>query len=459
MTTEAETAMHTPTGLPASPTSPLPASAFQRLRGYVNRGGLPRRRLELGLVVVLSGLVLTVANGLWQPKPRETVGVAAVRAPANAAPPSCDDPAVMDRFTRSLEKLEVRSAARDTFDRETLETFAACARREAAAPGSMNSLHTAARSGRLRTVRWLLGTATVSQRDLNRAVLEADPYPDVVALLRSRGAQAPRLLEAAGTSAPNGVRAALEKHADESELSPALGLLLRRVAICSDCNQREYAREQVRVVGLLLAKGAIVDGDGLAALCEHGKEMIDANFETALAHRRPGAVEGALGKASAAVPEPILRRIAAEGVDWGYRDGEDDAPMPLVHAVANRNEGLVRLLVELGAPIDLTYKDGSSALQAAVACGEGDTACGRITEFLLAQGADPNRRFPDGTTPLFAAAEGGNGRVVRALIDAGARLETRVVRETSLDAAERTGNTLAARILAARGARVRVSPY
>lgn len=436
------------------PSTPEPTSALHRLRSYLNRGGPAQRRLELGLVVVISGLGLTVANGLWQPKPRASATPVAQLETEPESPPSCDDPAVMAKFNRWLDSLEDRRAAPGSPGREDLQAYVACARKQSE-PWDMPSFYTAARGGRARTVRWFLDAAPVHRDALDRAVLMADAHPEVVALLRSRGAEPPGLMEAAQAQAPNALRAAVATRAHEpTAISAALTSFLESGSRCSACDQPAYAREQVRAVGLLFSKGATIDGEGLAALCDRGEEMTDAHLATALAHRRPGAVERALGLMAPGVPEAVVRRVAAEGVDWGYRDGEDDAAMPLVRAVESRNEGLVRLLVELGAPVERVYKDGSSALESAVTCSEGQGACGRITEFLLANGADANRRFPNGSTPLFAAAEAGDGRVIRALLDQGARLETRVLRETALNAAERTGNTLAARILAARGARV-----
>lgn len=451
MSTTSEPSMH-------EASTPEPTSALHRLRRHVNRRGPAQRRLELGLVVVISGLALTVANRLWRPKPPEIVTPVAQVAPEPKAPPSCDDPATMTKFSWWLDSFEGRSAAPGSLGSEDLQVYAACARKQAE-PLDMPSLYMAARGGQVRTVRWLLGAAPVHRGALNRAVLAADAHPEVVALLQSRGAEPPALMEAAQGQAPNALRAALARQSHEpAEISAALASLLERGSRCSACDQHAYAREQVRAVGLLFSKGAKLDGEGLAALCDLGEEMTDAHLTTALAHRRPGAVERALGLMAPGVPEPVVRRVAAEGVDWGYRDGEDDAAMPLVRAIQNRNEGLVRLLVELGAPVERVYKDGSSALESAATCSEGEGACGRITEFLLANGADANRRFPNGSTPLFAAAEAGDGRVIRALLDEGARLETRVLRETALGAAERTGNTLAARILAARGARVPEHP-
>ena len=69
----------------------------------------------------------------------------------------------------------------------------------------------------------------------------------------------------------------------------------------------------------------------------------------------------------------------------------------------------------------------------------------------MEHGANVNRRFPDGRTPLYAAAESGNIRVVNLLIARGARVNERVLYDTALDAAEQRGNTPAARVLAAHG--------
>lgn len=438
-----------------------PSSLLTRARRYVNQGGPVQRRLELGLVVLMSATVLALGNGLWRPKPRAVALPydAPTSTMAEAKPASCDEPSDVAKFLQWIEGYEERTATRalraPVMGPET-KGYAACAQKLAEqGHGNVAPLHAAALNGRVRTITWLLGNATFSQADLDRAVGEADAYPAIVAMLEAHQAEPPALAAAAHAHAPRALERALEGSAhDAAELSGALNDFLQSTAGCPVCGEKEYLEREVKVVGLLFDKGARVDNAGLAGLCARGAMMTDAHLERALARRLPGAIEGALGSLDAAVPEPIVRRIAAEGIDWGYRDGEDDAAMPLVQAIGNRNEALVRLLVELGAPVSRVYKDGSSALQAAVTCSEGETVCGRVVELLLARGADANRRFPDGTTPLFAAAEAGNGRVIRALLDHGARLETRVLRETPLNAAERQGNTLAARILAARGAQV-----
>ena len=83
---------------------------------------------------------------------------------------------------------------------------------------------------------------------------------------------------------------------------------------------------------------------------------------------------------------------------------------------------VVKAMLEAGAPADLQLNDGRCALAKAIDAYSNDaTEAARMVELLLAHGASPNRRFPDGRSPLFAAAETGNTRIVNALISAAAR--------------------------------------
>lgn len=440
-----------------STAAPETASLLARARRYVNQGGTVQRRIELGLVALVSSTLLLVANGAWRPKPRVVMNPdVPIATAALARPATCDEPLEMVKFGQWIASYEDRTATRAprpaAASGAELDAFAACARK-AESDHNVAFFHAAASAGSTRTLTWLLGVTSFAQADLDRALARADAFPASVAVLRAHGAAPPTLALAAQEHAPNALQAAaLAEGNDPSALSEALTSFLQSTP-CRTCDGPEYRQSEVRAVDGLFAKGARIDGAGLAALCGRAY-MTGVLLEAALARRTPGAIETALGSLDASVPEATARRLASEGIDWGYHDGEDDAAMPLVQAISNRNEALARLLIDLGAPVTRVYKDGSSALQAAVTCSEGETACGRITELLLARGADANRRFPDGTTPLFAAAEAGNGRVIRALLDHGARLETRVLRETAFNAAERQGNTAAARILAARGAQV-----
>ncbi len=148
------------------------------------------------------------------------------------------------------------------------------------------------------------------------------------------------------------------------------------------------------------------------------------------------------------------------GVDWAWHDGEEDAALPLLAAVRRGDCDYARALLDAGAPVDVHFKEATCALVEAIDGSAGDDAPARIVELLVERGANVNRRFPDGRTPLFAAAESGNVRVVNFLIAHGARVNERILDDTALDAAEQRGNTPAARVLAAHGAvRVRPSTY
>ena len=162
-----------------------------------------------------------------------------------------------------------------------------------------------------------------------------------------------------------------------------------------------------------------------------------------------GTAAGALETATEISLEDVPR-ILAGGVDWAYHDGEDDAAHPVVAAARRGDRDLLRVLLEAHAPVDVHFKDGSSALEVAI---EGnDAAHARVVELLIEHGANPNRRFPDGRTPLFVAAEGGGDiRIVNFLIAHGARLNDLVLEDTPLDVAEQQSNLAAARIIAAHG--------
>ena len=124
----------------------------------------------------------------------------------------------------------------------------------------------------------------------------------------------------------------------------------------------------------------------------------------------------------------------------------------MIGAAAPRSK---RDLLDAGAPADEHFKDGTSTLGAAIdgSAGGGSVDYARIVELLVARGADVNRRLPDGRTPLFAAAESGELRVISALLARGARMNDLVLDDTALDAAEQHGHLPAARVLHARGAR------
>lgn len=86
-----------------------------------------------------------------------------------------------------------------------------------------------------------------------------------------------------------------------------------------------------------------------------------------------------------------------------------------LHYAANRNHfSVVKILINGGAN-ELVEKDGLTPLM--LASNEGHTV---IAEYLLLQGADPNRQNKDGMTSLMKAVLGGHKKIAELLIQNGA---------------------------------------
>lgn len=109
--------------------------------------------------------------------------------------------------------------------------------------------------------------------------------------------------------------------------------------------------------------------------------------------------------------------------DWSFAEGVASqlghaaAASPLIRAAGIGDLGIVRLLVEAGAPVnDPCECDGAeSALWTAVSFGHRD-----VVEYLLERGADPNDAAFAGATPLHAAVLTGHHDLTGVLLDAGA---------------------------------------
>ncbi len=104
-----------------------------------------------------------------------------------------------------------------------------------------------------------------------------------------------------------------------------------------------------------------------------------------------------------------------------------------VRAGQSGDTALLRLLMEFGADPAIPTDFGDTALSAAAGIGwvEGVTfewspeETVEAVQFLLELGLDPNSTNADGRTPLMGGALKGRNELVRILVEAGARLETR----------------------------------
>jgi ankyrin repeat protein len=166
-----------------------------------------------------------------------------------------------------------------------------------------------------------------------------------------------------------------------------------------------------------------------------------------------GVTAAALSHAASADVSDIKRIIAKGGIDWAWHDGEADQALPVLMAVRTGNRDYVKALFDAGAPVDVQFKDGSSAFGEAIDASSNNPDAARMVELFVERGANVNRRLPDGRTPLFAAAEGGEIRTVNFLIAHGAQVNTIVLDDTALDAADGHSNMAAARIIHAHGGR------
>ncbi|MBX3230621.1 MAG: ankyrin repeat domain-containing protein [Labilithrix sp.] len=433
-----------------------------------------RRRLELSLGVVMSAAAVVALSSSIRPDPSKLVRGAPLQSSAVAQttePPAPPSPPSIYEFSEAVRAGDTRAMAK------------------AYTPGMPlhGMLSLAAGSGKKAAVVWLLDHgADVHEGEGSPfgPVLAADEHPDIVALLHERGAKDPSLEAAASANAVNAVFRILETHPNLNEKdsyplqaaahsvagTPAnkwriVTTLLAHGAdpnrewsrntalggVVADCD-RTGAEDCMPVVQMLLDHGARVTGDALGAALSLDDAKRAAPLDALLAAPiDKGVAAGALAHATRADPSD-LKRVLANGIDWAWRDGEEDAALPVLAAVHNGDRDYVRALLDAGAPVDMHYKDATCALAEAIDASANNAEQARIVELLVSRGANVNRRFPDGRTPLFAAAESGNLRVVNFLLARGARVNDRVLDDMPLDAADQNGHIAVARVLHAHGA-------
>ncbi len=474
-----------------SATAQPPASRLGlRARGDALRARLAaaprglRERVELGAVVLgTAALVLGLGTAI-EPTPRAlpplVTDLPSATMQAKVAAGFTDGvhprPRVDPAFTTAVREGDVAKMKRLYIDDMPLD----------------GALATAAEAGQRAALLWLLAhgaDVTEGAATATAPVLLADARPDIVATLFAAGAKEETLLTAGRAGATNAVERILAGGGDPNPLdgSPlcetllgvatpfptkrliadkllAAGAKVRLPATSIDTDPLAAAvtacgagpatvspADCDALLDAILDRGALATGEALAQATGLPPALRDRVFPKVLAApMEKGAPSVALAKAFG-LEKDVAKALVARGVDWGWREGEDDAALPLVTAAERGDRASVGVLLELGAPADRHYKNGSSALGAAIEALSRGTDAENILEMLVARGADVNRRLPDGRTPLFAAAETGSVRAITFLLDRGARVNETILDDTALDAAEQNGHTPAARVIHARG--------
>jgi ankyrin repeat protein len=445
-----------------------------------------RHRLQLGAAIVASvSAVYVVAQAINYAKPRRPIPRVQYIPPPPPPLPVPIVPRVIAPIVPIIQTPHLTAAFAAALREGDLKAMDATYTDESSLGVALKA---AAADGKPDVVKWVLDKGAdvhFGEGEVDAPILQADAHPQVVKLLLERGVSEAELSNAAGAGAPNAVGRILAK--DKSAARPKDGSTPLVDAINSSVASEDNRR---LVVDKLLAAGADPnDGDPLGASLAHcaadaegclpiTKQLLARHpdvsgdalgavidleegptrsklLDTLLSGKlEPNATAVALSHVDGTGDPAMLKRLTARGVAWTFHDGENDAVAPFVDAVERQDLAAVRLMLDAGAPADYHYKDGRSALGSAIeAAARENGDAERIVEVLVQRGANVNRRLPDGRPPLFAAAESGDVRVVKAILEAGARVNERVLDETALDAAERSGHTPVARVLDGYGAR------
>jgi uncharacterized protein len=96
-------------------------------------------------------------------------------------------------------------------------------------------------------------------------------------------------------------------------------------------------------------------------------------------------------------------------------NGASQAGPAIVHAASAKNLEMVRFLVDSGANVNASDYAGYTAL-----CGAVGNSDGKMVEYLLSKGADPNPGMTDSPSLLHIAREKGNKDIIGMLEKSGA---------------------------------------
>ena len=309
----------------------------------------------------------------------------------------------------------------------------------------------AADEGKANAVEWLI--AHGAKADDSGALLAADKHPDVLKVLFAKGANEVTLLAAADAGAVNAVNRILAKGgaAANPNEDDGGGPTPFTSAVTNG---------NPTIIRAMIAHGAKVEEHHLSTVIniedEHGQmPALDALLTATIATTTLSQVlDNAMGETGA----KAVKKLAAKGVAWSWRDADGDQHQALLEAVDRGDFQVARAMVESGAPVTQANEFGRTPLGVAIATNAGTDEGVRLVRMLLAKGADPNKRLDTGERPLNRAASSGDLRLVTMLIDHGAAVNAGFGAkddETALEAAENGGHTDVARVLRARGAKRR----
>ena len=160
--------------------------------------------------------------------------------------------------------------------------------------------------------------------------------------------------------------------------------------------------------------------------------------------RREPARRGARGVRGLAIGAAVAVMLGTAGLAGAA------APSPLADAAERADQAAMRALLARHAEVNAPQVDGMTALLWAVY--HDDL---RVTDLLVAAGADVERRNRYGVSPLSLACTNGNSAMVERLLNAGADPDAALPGgETPLMTAARTGTLDAVAALLRRGAKV-----
>ncbi|HKB47648.1 MAG TPA: ankyrin repeat domain-containing protein, partial [Ktedonobacterales bacterium] len=220
---------------------------------------------------------------------------------------------------------------------------------------------------------------------------------------------------------------------------------LEKVRLLVDAGADVNARSKQGMTALLIAASNAGSIEIVRFLLAKGAEV------------NPRAESGATPAATVDPNDPLEKRRRHSGGAGGYT--------PLITAASANDLEMARLFVEKGVDVNAASKRGDTALH--FAAGASNLA---MVKLLLAKGADVNaasaesvqvRKGPLGLnhlTALMYAAPYGSPELVRTLIDAGAQVNAKDIRDMTplmLAVGSETQNPDVVRLLLAKGADVK----